>query len=115
MEKDPRVTKAASIAADWWVSLLKGGSPDIFRKRLVELVEEKLSKLEEWDELSVLCDYDPDVILTEALTAAAPADMELRCYLKSALPWKHETFISRTRVTPKAGYGNFLPDILVEP
>ena len=108
---DPaQIRRAAAMAADWWTRRLLRGDKEAFRARLQELVEERLKVRAA---CYLVCDYDPQGMVLEAVRAAG---IECRGVTHSAdgiLPRKHSLMVRRDRLEPKEGYGNFRPDILV--
>jgi hypothetical protein len=97
--------KAAEMAADWWTERLQQGDKVAFRATLVDLIDQKL---EAHGNVKLQVDYDPDVLLVQALLAAGVSNRTWCMYSADGIfPCKHELWVRRHQLVPKEGYGNW--------
>lgn len=107
-------TKAAQMAGKWWAKLLQKGDKEQFAKETEQRVLSQLQKSEcKIPGVYLECDYDPQGILLEAVNAIG-----IKCggYMFSArgiLPRKHSLFVTKDKLVPKEGYGNWTEEIAV--
>lgn len=115
LNADPRVVAAATIAAEWWAEKSTMDHKELFTQKLKALIIRVLSALPDDNEIVVMCDYDPKDILAEAVLETYP-DLPRTQMQKlgwGLFPTKHETYISRTTVAFKGGYGKPLTEVQI--
>lgn len=106
--------KAAQMAGKWWAKLLQKGNKKQFAKEIEQRVLAQFQKNEDKTLGFYLeCDYDPQGIVLEAVNAIG---IKCRGYMFSArgiLPQKHSLFVTKDKLVPKEGYGNWTEEIEV--
>ena len=134
-----QIDRAAAAAGAWWAELLSDDYDEhrmAFASAVADLVARRLRGEIAWETVErerdgyilytkvrvnldpprperwvgTEFDYDPDVLLYEALVQAIPEVEQMSKWdIGGLLPQKHSLHITPTRLTPKEGYGQFRP------
>jgi hypothetical protein len=127
------VEKAAKMAGEWWAKRLSdkyANKRTAIASAVESRVAQTLNGAAYWDwngqrkagsgkpapSVSVICDYEPLALLASAVQEVFGDELtsfQLFTSLQDLFPRKHDLVVTRDRLRPKEGYGNWTPDILV--
>lgn len=110
------IEKAAIQAGEWWADRLDSSHAEkknAFASAIAIRIKKEM--IDGKQKVFLECDYDPQGLLLEAVREVI--DPQCRGFLFSArgiLPPKHSLMVSRERLVPKEGYGNWTEEIVIK-